>query len=92
MLTDTEAINLLSACKPLAERLTALPPSITPTKLELSRQDLKVLEGFVKVQSDPIVAGPGLLGKLFKAAELSQVEVSRLEQTVRLVSRLKNHQ
>jgi|SRR4051794_13959466 len=84
---DTEAIELLSACKPLAVRVSAITPSTTPVNLTLSQEDLKALEGFASVQNDPLVAGPGLLGRLLKAADLNQVEVYKLEQLQRLVAR-----
>lgn len=84
---DTEAIELLSACKPLAERITAIAPSTTPVNLTLSPDDLRVMEGFARVKNDPIVAGPGLLGRLLKSAGLNQVEVYKLEQLMRSLSR-----
>ena len=84
---DTEAIELLSACKPLAVRISAIAPSATPVNLTLSKEDLKALEGFARVQNDPLVAGPGLLGRLLKAADLNQVEIYKLEQLQRLLAK-----
>jgi hypothetical protein len=84
---DSEAIELLSACKPLAVRISAIAPSTTPVNFALSQEDLKALEGFARVQNDPLVAGPGLLGRLLKAADLNQVEIYKLEQLQRLIAR-----
>jgi hypothetical protein len=84
---DSEAIALLSACKPLAVRVSAISPSTTPVNLTLSKEDLKALEGLARVQNDPLVAGPGLLGRLLKAADINQVEIYKLEQLQRLLAR-----
>src|SRR4051812_33748037 len=82
---DTEeAINLLKACKPLAVRLCAIPPSITAVKIGLTPNDLAAMVGYSRVQTDPITAGPGLLKKLFKLADLNQVEFYKLDQVRQL--------
>jgi hypothetical protein len=86
MMTSNEAIDLLKACKPLAERLVAIPPSITPVNIPISNEDLLVMQGYARLQLDPLVAGPGLLNKLCKLAELSQVEVYKLDQVKQLIS------
>jgi hypothetical protein len=86
-MTQTEAIELLRACKPLTARLTAASSSEAKSNLELSKTDLEALRGFARVQADPISAGPGLLGKLLKAAELDQVEISRLNQLIRVLAK-----
>lgn len=80
-----EAINLLKACKPLAVRLCAIPRSTTPVNIGLSPDDLTVMSGFAQVQADPITAGPGLLNRLFKLADLNQVEVYKLDQVKQLI-------
>ncbi|MDB5080989.1 MAG: hypothetical protein JWP00_2913 [Chloroflexi bacterium] len=85
MMTENEAIVLLRACKPLADRLVAIPPSITPVNIPISNEDLVVMQGYARIQLDPLVAGPGLLNKLYKLAELSQVEVSKLDQMKHLI-------
>ena len=83
---DTEeAVNLLKACKPLAVRLCAIPPSFTSVKIGLTPNDLTVMVGYARVQADPITAGPGLLNKLFKLADLNQVEVYKLDQVRQLI-------
>lgn len=87
MLTEVEAIELLNACKPLADRLNALPHSTTPNKIVLAEEDLKLLEGFVRVRNDTLVAGPGLLGKLYKAADLTQPEIYKLESVIKLLAK-----
>ncbi len=86
MMTNNEAIDLLKACKPLAERLAAIPPSITSVNIPISHADLVVMQGYARLQLDPLVAGPGLLNKLYKLAELSQVEVYKLDQVNHLIS------
>jgi hypothetical protein len=86
MMTSNEAIDLLKACKPLAERLVAIPPSITPVNIPISNEDLQVMQGYARLQLDPLVAGPGLLNKLCKLAELSQVEVYKLDQVKQLIA------
>ena len=83
-MTDNQAIALLAACQPLASRLIVPTTGKTPA-YNLTKEDFKALEGFELVQSDPIAAGPGLFNRLVKAAGLSQVEVSKLEQLSRLV-------
>ena len=83
-MTDDQAIALLSACQPLASRLIA-PTSGKAPAYSLTKEDFEALEGFDRVQSDPIAAGPGLFNRLVKAAGLSQVEVSKLEQLSRMV-------
>ncbi|MDB5080828.1 MAG: hypothetical protein JWP00_2752 [Chloroflexi bacterium] len=84
-MTDDQAISLLTACQPLAERLIVPPTTGKAPAYNLTKEDLEILEGFDRVQSDPIAAGPGLFNKLVKAAGLSQVEVYKLEQLSRLV-------
>ncbi len=86
-MTDSEAIELLEACKPLAERLSAIAPSVTPVNLALSKEDMVAMQGFARVQNDPIIAGPGLLGRLLKTAGLTQVEIYRLGQLMHLLNR-----
>lgn len=83
-MTDDQAIALLAACQPLAARLIVPTTGKAPT-YNLTREDVEALEGFDRVQSDPIAAGPGLFNRLVKAAGLSQVEVYKLEQLSRLV-------
>lgn len=85
-MTQDEAIALLVACKPLAVKLKELSPEGAPVKYTVTQEDLLNLQGFVRVQNDPITAGPGLLGRLLKAADLNQVEVYKLDQLSRLVS------
>ncbi len=80
-----EAIKLLKACKPLAVKLCAIPPSLTPVNIGLTQNDLSVMVGYSQVQTDPITAGPGLLNKLFKLADLNQVEVYKLDQVRQLI-------
>ena len=80
-----EAIELLKACKPLAVRLSAIAPSINPVNISVSAEDLSVMEGYARVQADPITAGPGLLNKLCKLAALTQVEVYKLDQVKQLI-------
>lgn len=84
-MTSEEAIELLKACEPLAMRLSAMQPSFTPVNIEVSADDLTVLEGYSRVQRDPLTAGPGLLNKLCKLADLTQVEVYKLDQVSHLV-------
>ncbi len=86
-MTKDEAIEILVACKALADRASAAFPAGLPANYPLTGEDLSVLQGFDRVQNDPIAAGPGLLNRLFKAAELNQVEVYKLEQLRRMVSR-----
>ncbi len=85
-MTSTEAIELLKACKALAGRINPVLPEGTSLKYTLTKEDLMLLEGFRQVQNDPIAAGPGLLGRLLKAADVNQVEVYKLDQLQRLVS------
>lgn len=85
MMTNDEAIGLLKACKPLAERLVAIPPSFTAVNIPISDKDLEVMQGYARLQLDPLVAGPGLLNKLYKLAELSQVEVYKLDQMKHMI-------
>ena len=88
MLTSEEAVKLLAACKPLAEQLSALSTPAgdgTKSKYQFSPADLVILEGFYRVQNDPISAGPGLLNRLYKQAGLNQVETSQLEHIGRLI-------
>ena len=84
-MTDDEAIALLAACQPLAARLIVPATTGKTPTYNLTKEDVEALEGFDRVQSDPIAAGPGLFNRLVKAAGLSQVEVSKLEQLSRLV-------
>lgn len=84
-MTKDEAIQILAACKPLAERATTAFSNGIPLNYPLSQKDLEVLQGFARVQNDPIVAGPGLLNRLFAQAKLTTVEIYRLEQLRRLV-------
>lgn len=84
-MNDEEAIELLKACKPLAVRLCAMPHSFTPVNIVVSTDDLAVMEGYARVQTDPVTAGPGLLTKLCKLADLSQVEVYKLDQVTHLI-------
>jgi hypothetical protein len=84
-MTNAEAIELLAACKPLAERVTAAHPGGVPLNFGMTEAEVIALQGFDRVHSDPISAGPGLLGKLEKAAGLTQVEVYKLEQLRRMV-------
>lgn len=80
MLTEQEAIKLLSACRPLLERITATYPQGVPRKCPLTLQDLAAIEGAIQVQTASITAGPGLQRKLEQAAELTQVDVYKLSQ------------
>ena len=84
-MTETEAVALLKACKPLAERLVAIPPSMTAINIPFSSYDITVIEGYSKLMLDPIVAGPNLLNRLFKLAELNQVEVYKLNQMKKMI-------
>lgn len=84
-MTDDQAIALLMACQPLAARLIVPAATGKAPAYNLTREDMEVLEGFDRVQSDPIAAGPGLFNRLVKAAGLTQVEVYKLEQLSRLV-------
>ncbi len=84
-MTENEAIKILASCKALAERVTGAFPSGLPPNYILSSQDLTMLQDFVRVQSDTIAAGPGLLNRLFKQAQLTLVDVYKLEQLRRLV-------
>jgi len=84
-MTNDEAVQILAACKPLAERATAAFANGLPLNYPLTQKDLEVLQGFARVQNDPVVAGPGLLSRLFVQARLTTVEIYRLEQLRRLV-------
>ncbi len=84
-MTTEEATKLLKACKILAERASGDFPSGLPPNYPLTPQDLELLENFVKIQNDPIVAGPNLLKNLFDSAGLTQVDVYKLEQLRRIV-------
>src|SRR3978361_1521877 len=84
-MTETEAVAILKACKPLAERLISLATSITPTSITLSDSDTRVMENYSKLLLDPIVAGPNLLNKLVKLAGLSQVEIYKLDQVKQMI-------
>lgn len=83
----TEAVQLLARCKPLAERLCGLTSEAKgkPETLNLSMEEYKALQGYSRVLDDPVTAGPGLLGRLLKEAQLSQVETYKLEQFLRLI-------
>lgn len=87
MITKAEAIKLLTACKDLVVRVSATFPGAVPPngRLKLTEEDLKILQGFDRVQGDPIVAGPGLLGKLEQEAGLTNADVIKLEQLRRLM-------
>ncbi len=84
-MTNEEAVKMLTACKELAERVTAAFPGGIPLNYPLNEQDLQVLRGFDMVQADPVVAGPGLLNRMFNQIGLTQVEVYKLGQLRRLV-------
>lgn len=84
-MTEQEAIRLLAACRPLIERITATYPSGMPINCPLTPQDLVAIQGAVQVQTASVSAGPGLLRKLEQAAELSQVDIYKLEQLQRIV-------
>lgn len=84
-MTEAEAINILKACKPLAARLIAIPPSMQAVNIPFSSQDVAVIEEYSRLMLDPIVAGPNLLNKLFKLAELNQVEVYKLDQMKKMI-------
>lgn len=84
-MTNDEAIKILVACKPLAERAVTGFPSGLPLNYPLTPEDIKVLQDFSTVQSDTLTAGPGLLSRLFNQAKLSPVDVYKLEQLRRLV-------
>jgi hypothetical protein len=84
-MTNDEAIELLKVCKTLAERASGDFPSGLPPNFLLTAQDLKLLEDFVRLQNNPVVAGPGLLKRLFNSAGLTQVDTYKLEQLRRLV-------
>jgi hypothetical protein len=86
-MTSEEAISLLAACKPLAERVSTTSSTGAPINYTITQEDLEVLQGFDMVQNDPLVAGPGLLNRLLKSAGLTQVEVYKLDQLRRLLSR-----
>src|SRR5689334_3211796 len=84
-MTNEEAIKILALCQPLAQRASGAFPSGLPLNYTLTPQDLTLLQDFATVQSDPVAAGPGLLNRLFKQANLTPVEVYKLEQLRRLV-------
>jgi len=84
-MTKDEAVALLNACKPLAERVMTTFPAGMPPNYNLTSEDLGLLAGFDRVQNDPVVAGPGLLNRLFNSAGLTQTEVYKLAQLKRLV-------
>ncbi|MEI6046734.1 MAG: hypothetical protein WCS37_20480 [Chloroflexota bacterium] len=84
-MTNDEAIEILVACKTLAERASTAFPSGLPGNYTLTPEDLRVLQDFTRVQGDPVVAGPGLLNRLFNHAKLTSVEIYKLEQLRRLV-------
>jgi hypothetical protein len=84
-MTNEEAIKILGACKPVAERASGAFPSGLPLNYTLTLQDLTLLQDFARVQSDQVAAGPGLLKRLFTQAELTPVEIYKLEQLKRLV-------
>lgn len=84
-MTEDEAIKMLAACQPLAQRASGAFPSGLPLNYILTPEDLTMLQGFARVQSDLVAAGPGLLNRLFKQANLTPVEVYKLEQLRRLV-------
>ena len=85
MMTNDEAIGLLTVCKPLAERASTDFPAGLPLNFKFTQQELAVLLGLASVENDPISAGPGLLNRLFKSAGLTQVDVYKLDQLSRLV-------
>lgn len=84
-MTNNGAILLLAACKPLVERTSGAFPSGLPLNYSLNPQDLALLQDFARVQNDQVSAGPGLLKRLFTQAELTPVEVYKLEQLKRLI-------
>jgi hypothetical protein len=88
-MTKAEAIETLSACKLVAERLDQAVNSNSATKTQfgLSEEDRQILAGYTRVQSDPIAAGPGLFKKLLAEAQLTQVNVYRIEQLIKLVAK-----
>ncbi len=87
-MTESEALALLTACKPLADRLNVgMDTKGTPLKYNLSRDDLALLQAFDRLQTDPLTAGPGLFSRLTRTAGLNQGEVSKLEQVSRRVAR-----
>ena len=86
-MTNDEAIKILAACKLLAERANGAFPSGLPSNYPLTQQDLSTLQDFGRVESDPLTAGPGLLKRLFAQADLSLVDVYKLDQLRRMVSK-----
>ncbi len=85
MMSETDAINILIACKDLITRVGMDFPNKKLPNTTFTEADIKVIQGFDRVQADPIVAGPGLLGHLQQAAGLSKSEIIKLEQLRRLV-------
>lgn len=43
------------------------------------------MAGYTQVQANPLTSGPGLLNKLCKLTELSQVEIYKLDQVKQLM-------
>jgi hypothetical protein len=90
-MTKSEAIQILNGCKLVAERLDQVVNSnntvMGKTNFSLSQEDRQTLIGYRTVQSDPIAAGPGLFNKLVKQAELNQVNIFRIEQLIRLITK-----
>jgi hypothetical protein len=84
-MTEAEAISLLVACKALVERMTTLVPTKTPANSTLTEADLQIIQDFDRLQGAPIVAGPGLLGKLEQEAGLTKSDIIKLEQIRRLL-------
>jgi len=86
-MTETEAISLLVACKALVERMATLVPTKTPPNANgtLTEADLQIIQDFDRLQGAPIVAGPGLLGKLEQEAGLTKSDIIKLEQIRRLL-------
>lgn len=84
-MTNDEAVKILVACKPLAERASGAFPSGLPFNYTLTPEDLTTLQEFANIQSDPVAAGPGLLNRLFSQARLTPVDVYKLEQLRRMV-------
>jgi hypothetical protein len=84
-MTNDEAIEILVVCKTLADRVSTDFPSGLPLNYTLTAEDLKILQNFARIRSDPVVAGPGLLNRLFNQAKLTSVEIYKLEQLGRLV-------
>ena len=85
-MTENEAVILLRACKPLAERLIALPLSFNSISITLTAYDRAVMQGYSMLLLDPVIAGPNLLNKLVKMADLTQVEIYKLDQVKHMIT------